>query len=591
MLLISEEGKMAVSCYLLCLVIFLVNGESTSYNSTIEKERAQIYSTRDYASEKASTAGDSSGDKDNNCSSPLTCCEDIGCNCNELLPNDVLGCSENTNLSVLYCDCVTFEGESMAVGQCLYSCRGNTDSDIPTQYHEIPTSMDEKKEFICGDFNRNGTLCGECKDGYYPLVYSFDMHCVQCPNGKANWWKFLLAALLPLTIFYLIILFLKVNLSSSRLHGFVFFSQCISIPAATRVLLVSTMNAPKIQTSVRYLVSFYGIWNLDFFRSLKLHICLGTDTLQTLALDLIAGVYPLLLIVLTYFLIVLYDRNFRPLVIMWRPFGLVFSLFRSNWEIRTSLIDVFATFFLLANVKFLSVSFDLLVPVKVYHLNYSGNYNYSLNLFYDATILYFGYRHLPYAILAISVLVIFVFLPVLLLLLYPFRWFQKFLNLFPVRWYILHTFMDSFQGIYKDGTEPGTRDCRWFASILFISRLILMLVGGCTLNGTYFPISAVVLVLVAILYMEVQPYKTDMRSFTDINVTFMILLALWYASIIGMKSPHIFILYIPIVVISGTLPLLYISVIILHWIYSHRKFHSEIVQRFHAWRRGYELLE
>ena len=581
------------------MVIFSVNGESISNTSNIMFLKA----TRDNVSEKlkASTAGrlqvliDPSRDE-NNCSSPLTCCEDIGCHCNELLPHDVLGCSENANLSVLYCVCVTFEGESIAVGQCLYSCTSLTDSDILTHYHEIPVNMVKKNEFICGAFNRTGTLCGECKDGYYPLVYSFDMHCVHCPNGKANWWKFALTAFLPLTIFYFIILYFKVNLSSSRLQGFVFFSQCISIPVATRFLLVSTINAPKIQRSARYIVSFYGIWNLDFFRSLKLQICLGTDTLQTLALDIVVGVYPLLLMVMTYLLVKLYDRNFKLLVIMWKPFGLVFHLFRSNWELRTSLIDAFATFFLLSTMKLLSVSFDLLVPVKVYNLDYTGKYNHSLFLYYDATIPYFGNRHLPYAILAISVLVIFILLPVLLLILYPFCWFQKFLNLFPVRWYILHTFVDSFQGIYKDGTEPGTRDCRWFASILFVSRLILMLVGGCTLNGTYFPISAVVLVLVAILYMEVQPYKTDMRSFTDINVTFIILLAVWYAAVIGlsesiMKSHHTSILCGLIAVISGTLPLLYISVIILHWIYSHGKFHSEVIQRFHAWRRGYELLE
>ena len=585
---------MAISCYLLYLVIYSANGQSISYNGTFTETNASIYSTRDYiVSEKASTAGrllNFNGQEDSNCSSPLTCCKNKLCYCSELLPNNILGCSENGNLSVLGGICATFEGESIVVGQCLYSHKSLTDSNILTQYHEI--NMVKKNEFICGDFNRIGTLCGECKDGYYPLVNSFDMHCVQCPNGKANWWKFALAAFLPLTIFYFIILFFKVNLSSSRLQGFVFFSQCISIPAATRVLLVNTMNYPKYQTTLRYILGLYGLWNLDFFRSLKLQICLGTDTLQTLALDIVVGIYPLLLMVLTYLLIELHDRNFKPLVILWKPFGFIFNLFSSKWKIRTSLIDAFSTFFLLTNMKCLSVSFDLLVPVKVYHLNYSGNYNYSFNLFNDATVLYFGQRHLPYAILAISVLVIFVFLPVLLLLLYPFCWFQKFLNLFPVRWYILHTFVDSFQGIYKDGTQPGTRDCRWFASILLISRLILVLVAGCTLNATYFPIAAVVLVLVAILYMAVQPHKTNMRNFTDINVTFTVLLALWYAALIEVresisKSP----LYGLIAVISGTLPFLYISVIILHWIYSQMKSHSEVVQRFHSWTHGYELLQ
>ena len=575
---------MPIYCYLLCLVTFSAYGQSASRNKTFTK--VPIYSTGDNVPEKASTAGrlqviiNSSGDVDNNCS-PLTCCKSKDCNCSQLLPNKILGCSENEKLSVIHCVCATFEEESIAVGQCLYSCNTLTDSE--TQYHEIQTNK------LCDDYNRNGTLCGECKDGYYPLVYSFDMHCVQCPNGKANWWKFVLVAFLPLTIFYFIIFFFKINLTSSRLYGFVFFSQSVSIPGLARVLLIGTTKTPKFQTAARYIFSLYGIWNLDFFRSLKLNICLGTDTLQTLALDLIACIFPLLLMVLTYLLIELHDRNFRPLVIIWRPLGLVFSLFYSNWEIRTSLIDVFSTFFLLANMKCLSVSFDLLVPVKVYHLNYSGNYTYSFNLFYDATVPYFGQRHLPYAILAISVLVIFVFLPVLFLTLYPFRWFQKFLNLFPVRWYILHTFVDSFQGIYKDGTEPGTRDCRWFVSILFVSRFILLLVGGCTMNATYFPIAVVLLVLVAILFIAVQPHKTNMRSFTAINSTFMILLALSYVGQIGAiesraRSPQTFRLYCLIAVISGTLPLLYISVIILHWIYSHGKSH-------YAWRRGYELLE
>ena len=104
-------------------------------------------------------------------------------------------------------------------------------------------------------------------------------------------------------------------------------------------------------------------------RSFDLGICLGIDTLQSLALDMAVGIYPLLLMVLSYFLIQLYDNNFRPIVILWKPFHRVFSLFRSNWEIRTSIVDAFATFLLLSNVKFLSVSYDLLVPVKVFLLS------------------------------------------------------------------------------------------------------------------------------------------------------------------------------------------------------------------------------
>lgn len=53
---------------------------------------------------------------------------------------------------------------------------------------------------------------------------------------------------------------------------------------------------------------------------------------------------------------------------------------------------------------------------------------HSRQLYY---IPHFGSAHLPYAILAIAVLVM------LVLLLYPFRCFQKLLNALPVRWHIL----------------------------------------------------------------------------------------------------------------------------------------------------------
>ena len=63
--------------------------------------------------------------------------------------------------------------------------------------------------------------------------------------------------------------------------------------------------------------------------------------------------------------------------------------------------------------------------VVVYHLNNTGHWTYSTRLFYDSTLPYFRARHLPYAIVALTVTTLFVLLPVLLLVLYPFRCFQS----------------------------------------------------------------------------------------------------------------------------------------------------------------------
>ncbi len=69
------------------------------------------------------------------------------------------------------------------------------------------------------------------------------------------------------------------------------FFRVIFLPSMARILLLQAKKRPK---SIKYLLSLFGFWNLDFFRSFDLGIFLRTDTLQTLALDIAVGVYPLL---------------------------------------------------------------------------------------------------------------------------------------------------------------------------------------------------------------------------------------------------------------------------------------------------------
>ena len=147
---------------------------------------------------------------------------------------------------------------------------------------------------------------------------------------------------------------------------------------------------------LKIFLTLHGIWNLDFFRPFYSDICLGIGFLPTLALDYAIAVYPLLLMVVIYLLVKLYDENYRVIVFLWKPFKIIFSFFKRNWNIRSSLIDSFATFFLLSNIKFLSVTFDLLAPVPIYKLLQSG-YNQTWGLYSVGDIEYFGKEHLPYA--------------------------------------------------------------------------------------------------------------------------------------------------------------------------------------------------
>ena len=365
----------------------------------------------------------------------------------------------------------------------------------------------------------------------------------------------------------------------------------------SRFLVLESTYYPKLAMSMKVIVTLYGIWNLDFLRFLDLGICLGTDTLLSLALQLVVCVYPLLLMLLSYCLIFLYSRDCRLVVMVWRPFGTVFGAFRQNWDIRTSLVDSFATFFLLSHVQFLNVASDLLTPVQVFQISLSSQQlTHSWRLFYDADVVYFGKQHLPYAVLAIVGAAFFVLLPVTILLLYPFRCFQRVLQVVPGRWYVLHTFVDSFQGCFKDGTTPSSWDCRWFSLVFFATRFFAFILVVYAPSTMIVVTGAMACAITVILLVNFEPFKDAVRHYGEVSAVFTLLLGMLLIAIIGKDlatqgqnykvMPFIFLGSLSLVA-----PLVYISVIILYWLFRHRRFGLQLIQRVCARRRGYQTLQ
>ena len=298
----------------------------------------------------------------------------------------------------------------------------------------------------------------------------------------------------------------NINVTFSRLHGVVWFSQAISMPAFVRLVILAFRFGKPWQLKVtKAFFIFYSFWNLEPFHSITPDICLNVSTLQAFTLEYLIALYPFVLILLTYFLIKLHDRNNILLVATLKPFQMVLSTLRQSWNIQTSIIDSFATFFLLSYVKILSVTVDLLAPTHIYKL---GS-NISLyGLYYLPSVPYFGHYHHPNAILAITIVTLFVTIPTITLVLYPFRLFQKFLSLIPINWHFLHAFVDSFQGCYKDGTEPKTLDCRWFSG----SMLLIRLMFSSTFSAIYFIYTLIVLLLLLIAFINIQPFKPRLSS-------------------------------------------------------------------------------
>ncbi len=254
---------------------------------------------------------------------PWFICATTGkCTCGPDLKGDI-GCSEETMTSaVSNCRCVTYDelNATTFAGFCFYNCKIAVLNDFQGVYRRLPRNASQLNNDMCSGFNRDGVLCGECVEGLNPFVLSYNLSCISCPNSRLNWLKFIAVGFIPLTIFYFIMVFFNVNVTSSHMHGYVLFSQAVSTPAFVRILFLNIEGMPFLSKMIKFAEPFFSSWNLDFFRSTVPNICLDIHTLQAFALDYCVAVYPLLLMTASYLLIELYDRNVWLVVYLWRPF-------------------------------------------------------------------------------------------------------------------------------------------------------------------------------------------------------------------------------------------------------------------------------
>ena len=455
-----------------------------------------------------------------------------GCQCGATVHN-FISCFTNGNTSEVeifmqFCMTQNKKKTKLVVGPCPY----NKHPRFPVPRFSV-TELDKA---LCGLTGRTGQLCGQCVEGHSPPVYSYYPQCVNCTSGTNNWPKYLAVSLLPTTAFFMVALIFRFRATSPLLNGYILFCQILTAPPLQRLIAYSLYKrhyeeVREVKIYAYTLFGYLGIWNLDFFRFAYTPFCLhpNASTLQVLSLDYIIAAYPLALIILTYTLVRLHYHNCTLVVWLWRPFISCFARCRRQWDIQNSLVDAFATFLLLSYVKFLSASFEILIPTFSWDME---NTMQPAVLYYDGTVEYFGkdYVHLPYALLAIAVLLVFTFLPILLLCLYPCRCFQRVLNRYHLSSQTLHTFMDIFQGSFKDGTN-GTRDCRYFAAVYLIARVVLYLsVGISVVTFNTAMISSVLLVGIVLLAVF-QPYKHSLYNKLDIYLAAILMVFFFTATV------------------------------------------------------------
>ena len=412
--------------------------------------------------------------------------------------------------------CITYDSDNyVKIGLCPYFPPGYqniTTCKLPLAYmYQIPsnTSLGELNSIICGPYNREGLLCSQCKPGYGPAVYAFSLMCVKCTDNGLGWALYFFLVLFPITIFYFIVILFNIQATSPPLMAFIFFCQIyctierVSVPLAARLERCNDNNKILLHI-VRVLC---GIWNLDFFRYLIPPFCASSNlnNIQAMNLDYIIAFYPLVLILCTFICLKLHSRNFKPLVVIWRPLHKYIAYFRRSWDAQASIINAFSTFMFIYYSKVTFTVSNSFIGTKVY----KDLKNHSVSLYFEPVDYFHDRLYLRYVIINILIAFLFVLLPIMLLCLYPTKIFRALLQYcLPSRWrFGLYTFIETIQGYYKDGTD-GTLDYRAMSGLHLIILVFIVCLGlSVQTRLQYLHLMQALLGAYSLIFALVRPYK------------------------------------------------------------------------------------
>ena len=119
-------------------------------------------------------------------------------------------------------------------------------------------------------------------------------------------------------------------------------------------------------------------------------------------------------------------------------------------------------------MRFLATSVKLLQFTPVYDEEKIFSH---LAFYYDANLLYFGWPHVVYGVLAIVCLLVFVVPPMVVLLFYHLQCFQRCLTCCKLDRPGLHALVDVCQGCFKNSATDGS-ERRYFAGICLLFRAL-----------------------------------------------------------------------------------------------------------------------
>ncbi len=383
-------------------------------------------------------------------------------------------------------------------------CNSNQELLLPSS----KTSAKELNGLVCGR-TRMGKLCGACKENYSTFYHSVNLNCRPNHLCDLGWAFYLVSEILPVTIFFLIVVLLDIQFTAGSVQGFILYSQLFD----TLLIVANGQNPLKegAYNSLLVLDFFTNIFNLKFFIHNRLSFCLwrNASSLDILTFKYITITYSFLLIILT--VLVLRYSKFSTLQ------KFLGKIRRNKSRGSYSLIHGLSGFLVICYSQCTKISLLILTPATIYSTKSDSIEKVA---FFDGQLPFLRSRHLLYALPAIIFTLTMVVLPPVLLLSYPlcyklFALFKiqetKFTNIlctvFPLEKY--KPFFDSFQSSFKD-------ECRYFAGLYFVYRLSTLVTFASTQNlPLFYTLVEVQFIIMLTVHVWIQPYKMSWHNKLD----------------------------------------------------------------------------
>ena len=460
------------------------------------------------------------------------------CVCSQHLPFRII-CSQETFHSYLTLrNCAFWDNgsNSTMVGGCPYIMPYNISVEMML---ELPQDVHALNSFLCTEnlkrnVDNHSSGCGRCADGRGPSVTTVGSQCVEC--SAVNVLYYCLLQYLPATIVFLLILLVQIDVTSAPMAHYVLFCNALVVYFKMAFGFLTSYAVPGTTNRyfLRAFLMFNSIWSFSPLYPVSPPLCLSPhiQDIDRPYIEMLATLYPFMLLVLAYMGIELHSRDVRLVVLLWRPLHKRLIRCRRSWNPNASLVHAFATIFF---ISFVRLIFLVFVPFNgVYFANEHGTIRNGFVTYVDPTIPFAHPKHIYLMVFSLCILAFIVMPPIVLLMVYPTRLFTKLQShLSPRLNLTIDTFVNTYQGCYKDGTN-GTRDYRFWSGGLLALGVFCIIVGQCCnalveVNNRHpvleLQLSIAAMITLRVAFAVLRPYKSNIANITGLTLFALLTLA------------------------------------------------------------------